>query len=166
MKKIRIRLYAIDLRLYDKHICEHRDCLNADIQCHLNDYDHGGDYRWKGYLHHWYCAEHCSTKKFLCWYCGEARGGCEASDFGPIGCCTNCRDESKAYLGKMPKAVRGKNSQGLRRMNINRLSHFSPPFFMGGGLTHPHPLLEYDDEEHVYDSYVSTKKSDTSIIQS
>lgn len=36
-------------------------------------------------------------------------------------------------------------------MNINDLSHFYPPFFMGGGLARPRQPLEHDGEDQVCD---------------
>ena len=105
MKTIRKRLYGIDSRLRHKHSRQHKDNLNADIQRHLNDYDHEGDCRWKGYLHYWHGAEHRSTNGF-CSYCDECWGGCEASGFDPTGYCPNCRDESKCDLGAIAEPMK------------------------------------------------------------
>jgi hypothetical protein len=107
---------------------------------------------WKGYLYHWYCAEHCNINGF-CWYCGEFWGGCEAFDFEPTGCCPNCKDEFKSDLGEIAKPMKGRNSRNLRKMNINRpfsllLSSFL--YGYGRGFSRPRPLLEYA-EEYVYD---------------
>jgi len=136
MKKIRKRLYAIDLRPQSEHIYEQKDCLNEGLQCHLNDHDYEGDHPWKGDSYYWHCAEHCRIDG-SCWHRGEFWAGCEASDFESTGCCPSCKDEFKSDLGELAEPMKGRDSRTLRKMNINRLSHLSPSFFMGGGLAAP-----------------------------
>jgi len=105
---------------------------------------HGIDVR----LHGRHICEHddcltCSIQCYLNDYDdeGDYRWDCRSS----------CRDEFKSGLGETPKPMKGRNSRKPRNVNIDGLSHFSPPFFMGGGLARPRQLLQDDHERYVHD---------------
>ena len=89
MKK---RLRLLWLRLHRLHICQHEGCLEIGSQCHINEYEHEGDYHYKGESYYWYCPKHCQVEGF-CWMCGEFWGGCESFDFDRGGLCPNCRSQ-------------------------------------------------------------------------
>jgi len=83
-------LKSLWLRLHGKHVCEHGDCLNQAMQCHLTAYSDDYSESWDDY--YWYCTEHCKDKGF-CWGCGEFWAGNEQFDFNRAGLCSNCKDE-------------------------------------------------------------------------
>jgi hypothetical protein len=87
--------------------------------------------------------------------CLNAHIQCQSNDYDHEDdyhwdCRSNCTDEFKSDIRDIPEPMKGRNSRKLTIMNTNRLSHFFPSFFMGGGLARPRQPFEYDDEGYVY----------------